>query len=398
MTARNNYDVFLSFSSRDMDKVTPIADYLEEHNISVYKYDWEKPGEIWPNEIEAAIKGSKSYVCLLSANFLNDPRSWPMHELNMAIMRYLEPGSEFLILPVRTPEVAVNRIPLKLQPIRHIDYDPIKTPLEIVKQLRDGRQPDSQYSLAIAVFAMNRAEAEELFAPGFMVEEFGGEFSAFLAALRRRSHRLSSSTIKNSYGAIREDWIPAFCQESRPHSISGIIHDVINKVQHELSDESPSLKPYFVSDIAFPVANGHDFDHSHRTRLLYTLKRGAVLIVDAISLFHPHLRRVLLDTGLATQDNVSIVILYPFGLQNSQLYQELLPLVESKLHDARFRFSEKLMLDCELGIGDLDPLRRWLYTVLPQIPVRRAEARQENRNRMKEHQGSSTIGSQVFPS
>jgi hypothetical protein len=399
MTDRDNYDVFLSFSSKDMDKVTPIANSLRGSGMSVYNYEWEKPGEIWPKEIQSALNNSKSYLCLLSDNFLREARSWTMSELTMAQIIYHERGPEFMILPVISPEIPVTRIPLFLRQFRCFDYDPVNTPAEIVRRLREVRQPDLHNSLIVAVCAMNRGEAEDVLTRGIRDEEFGEEFSTFLAALRRRSHTLNISTLKRSYGNAREDWIPAFCQHSLPQSISGIIHNIVNKLQKDKTNDFPDLSPYFVSDIVFPEEHGQRIDPRERARFLYTLKRGAVLIVDAISLFHPHLRRTLLESGLATHNPISIIIVYPFGLEHSQLHKELVPLVESKLQDARIRFSDDLLLDCELGIGDLDPLRRWLYTVLPQIPVRRAGPREENLNKMNEqYPGMSTIGDKIFRS
>lgn len=92
---------------------------------------------------------------------------------------------------------------------------------------------------------------------------------------------------------------------------------------------------------------------------------GGIVVVDAVSLFHPNVRKSLVDSGVGFVERIALLIILPFNLGTHPAYE----LVESELHSQmrpiHSRFSKHFDRMCELGGGDLRSLKRWLSIAVP---------------------------------
>ena len=83
-----DFDVFLSYSSRDKDVVREIANRLKSDGVRVWFDEWEiRPGDSIPAKIEDGLEHSRVLVLCLSAEAL--AADWP--QLESHTFRFKDP-------------------------------------------------------------------------------------------------------------------------------------------------------------------------------------------------------------------------------------------------------------------------------------------------------------------
>lgn len=177
---------------------------------------------------------------------------------------------------------------------------------------------------------------------------------------KRLLEKMGISDLSPYYGVLREEWKPLIY----PHnSIRQIVIDMVNRVNHYQREpqQEPRLFPQFLSN---------DFFTENRQKKISTLRQlrqlGGVIIVDSISLFHPILAQILSASDLGSNKRVAVLVISPINSSTLQLNQLIEQTVDSYMQMASIRFEEDFDKLCELGVGDLRTLRRWLYDVLPE--------------------------------
>jgi hypothetical protein len=174
-----------------------------------------------------------------------------------------------------------------------------------------------------------------------------------------KRHQLNN--LSDHYGSTPDDWCPPIL-DRRP--IKDLITQISKKVEENIS---PKYLPLAIRSFSEEFLNENS---NNRSKAILELRsRKCLLIIDALSLFHPILRERLEHSGFASGigSNVLIIAIPPISFHVlpiykylEQEYQEFMSLV--------FRdYSEELTNNCEFGIGNVYSLKRWLVSAIDHI-------------------------------
>jgi len=210
---------------------------------------------------------------------------------------------------------------------------------------------NDQIEIPFIIAAMNDVEVSEIMSG----ETFDNDpdakerFQKFLAELRKHGIDL-----EKRYGQRRNDWIPAFDSDKT-------IESIIKSVCELIRDKIPLIIPEFMSDGIF---DDKERQSDTRARLK---ESGGVLIVDAVSFFHPALRSNLVDSGIIYKESIAVLVVYPLHLKLININN----IIEEEIEKARFgevhkRYCDDIDRLCEISVGDLNALTRRLMSILPE--------------------------------
>lgn len=160
------------------------------------------------------------------------------------------------------------------------------------------------------------------------------------------------------YNSNRNYWVPYI---NTNQTIQEIVWDIAEKANEKRSEtqNDSMLRPIYISGSFFsddPAERAHAWNFMVHAR--------GVLIIDAVSLYHPDINILLNRSHLSANPNIAVVVLYPGDLSsipvNQKIDREILSRMEREYH----RFSEQLDKLCEFGAGNISILRRWLFSTL----------------------------------
>ena len=178
---------------------------------------------------------------------------------------------------------------------------------------------------------------------------------AFRKALRE--HGINIADLLDNYGEAREDWRPHTCRES---TIGDIVLELVDRINDQRSGtDEPVIELEFSSSSFFAEDKVETWDRLGR--------KGCVIIVDAVSMFHPDLCHDLLHSELGSNEQVAMLVLSPVNPCTIPVNQHIEQGISSQMQRAFARFNTKLDELCEFNVGDLLTLRRWLLRVLPDV-------------------------------
>jgi len=210
-------------------------------------------------------------------------------------------------------------------------------------------------TIPVAVVAMQQQEAAKL--------DVVGEFKE-LAKLKEALAAFQIKDIISCYGDSRNDWIPLFAEQPLP--IKTILNELVDRLNRTNAGlpGRPIIDVRYLSDeLLSPIA-------SERKHALDTLEsEGGVLIIDAVSMYHPQICDHLLKSQLIGPNNsIAMIVLSPLRL-GAVTVNELLraQIYVGPLERAFNYFGEHLNPFYEFGVADVCNLQRWLFTTLPKI-------------------------------
>jgi hypothetical protein len=173
-----------------------------------------------------------------------------------------------------------------------------------------------------------------------------------------KEHGIEIANLPDSYGEAREEWKPPISQGS---TIYEIVWDTVERINAEgLAVDSPRVRPSFWSakffDEETSVATWNDLRQS-----------GCVIIVDAVSMFHPQLCQDFLASGIDLSEHVAMLVLSPVNSceisVNELIEREICERMKRVLSHFRTRFNKRY----EFSTGNLLTLQRWLSSILPGV-------------------------------
>jgi hypothetical protein len=106
MNEEREFDVFLSYSSKDASWVDAFVESLRASGIRPWSHVDIMPGEKWAERIEAALRHSHTLIFILTVNSLDSP--WTFFEIGAAI------ADRKRIIPVVADELPAAGIPRML--------------------------------------------------------------------------------------------------------------------------------------------------------------------------------------------------------------------------------------------------------------------------------------------
>jgi hypothetical protein len=377
-------DVFISYAREDSGFARRLRQQLEARGVSVWQDVTEIPkGDRFWEKIEDGLQASKTVVAVLSRSSLSS--DWLKEELAIRRLQVIE-DKTFRLIPVVIGELQDGEIPLRLRVLNGIDFrgldleDPTawKRQSEELADEVQGAFPGTGDILAIPflVVAMTATELRDLWDDGLagMPAAATSGDSERLRQLRALWPQQGVGDLGSFYGYWREDWKPASCGRV---PLRSVVVEVVARFNQSRAEAGEMLvHPQFFSNEFFDPAD----DWRLRT-WSYLRTVGCVAIVDAISLFHPILRDRFIQSTLGGSEQVSIMIIPPFGASSLPFHQMLEKEIRV-LTQVPFSRFEDLDPQCEFGASDLRALRRSLLSMLPQaaqivqarrsIPQRRA--------------------------
>jgi len=378
-TDTNLRDVFISFSSSDETIVTRIADRMTTADFSVFFAPKDiEGGADFVHEIGEGIRQSQVVAVFLSQDALQS--FWVNREWRAQLIRMAKDRTARL-LPILLPGVDEDQLNPLLQVENWLDFrgQDLDDP-DVVEHLADtiignlrGNMPSlgsPAIGLPFVIFAMNSAEAAalqsgEVFDDDSVAPIERTHFRALIEELERNG----MCDLRSHYSELREDWRPPIAGGISARQAIFDVLDRINSLRRERAD-CPLIRPQFFSE---------DFlsdDADWRVRTWDSLSRlGCICVVDALSLYHPALRTKLERSEIGSSERASLVFMLPInphGLHISLIMEEQ---IRNHMPRAFERFSNNLDLLCELSAPDIRHVKRWLFSVLPEVALNAQGAR-----------------------
>jgi TIR domain len=124
---KEHYDVFLSYSHKDMAWVKEFATTLKNCGVTTWFDDNDiKPGDNWQEAIEQALRESNTLVLVLSQSNVNSP--WTFFELGAAV------ADKKRIIPVLAGDIDISQVPLL---VRNFQMLRTQSPVEAGKRVAE---------------------------------------------------------------------------------------------------------------------------------------------------------------------------------------------------------------------------------------------------------------------
>ena len=373
-TDTNLRDVFISYSSRDEAVVTRIAQHMTNSGLSLFFAPKEiGAGADFVDKIGDGIRQSQVVMVFLSKAALESfwvKREWTAQLIRMARDRTVR------LLPILLPGVDEDQLNPLLQVEHRLDFRTVDlgdpdvlehSVSTIIENLR-GNLPSlgsPTIGLPFVIFAMNSAEAAalqsgEVFDDPSVAPIERTAFQSLLEELKRNE----MPDLSSYYSEFREDWRPPIAGGiSARHAIFDVI-DRVNMLRQDRPD-SPLIRPQFFSE---------DFlsdDVNWRATTWASLSRlGCICVVDALSLFHPALRTKLERSEFGSSERASFVFMFPMNPHRLPISLIVEEQIRSHLPRAFDRFDSNLDLLCELSAPDIRHVKRWLFSVLPEVALK----------------------------
>jgi len=220
---------------------------------------------------------------------------------------------------------------------------------------------DIEIEIPIVCFAMTRREVEEVingevFSDPGVAPLARDEFLTLCTLLKK----YGITDLHMLYGERREDWKIEYPKSD--NTVENVIISTMNCINDTYRKESIPIRPRFEST--------NFFDPSTKMETWSRLSEyGCIVIVDVVSLFHPLLSEVLLQSGIVHNDNdpVAIFIHNPVNSQSFSINSTIEQYINKKVQRAFHRFDKKLDKLCEFGLGGVRTLQRWLNAVVPDV-------------------------------
>lgn len=210
-------------------------------------------------------------------------------------------------------------------------------------------------TIPIAVIAMQKQEAAELDVVSSSTD---------LAKLKEALDAFQIKDIISCYGESRNDWVPLFTEQPLP------ITTILNELIARLNRTNAGLAGRPIIDIHYLSDEFLSTTASERRQAWDTLEsEGGVLIIDAVSMYHPQICDHLLKSQLVSANNsIAMIVLSPLR-PGAVTVNELLrtQVYVGPLERAFNYFGEHLNPFYEFGVADVCNLQRWLFTTLPKI-------------------------------
>lgn len=240
--------------------------------------------------------------------------------------------------------------------------DALRDELEgLLSRIRPSLEENCPIAIPFVVAAMKTGEAtalidETIFEANTVAPVERARFREFKEVLGEQA----IGDLQSHYGEYREDWRPHHCQQS---AIQDIIFDTLNQFNHQLTQgERPvQIPPPFFSSKFFAE------DENTRIETWNQLSQtGCIIIVDAISMFHPRLNRIVSRSEMGSNNRVAILTFSPVNSIVHPVNQSIENHISLQMQRAFARFDKYLDRLCEFGLGDLRAIQRWLFATLPE--------------------------------
>ncbi len=131
-------------------------------------------------------------------------------------------------------------------------------------------------------------------------------------------------------------------------------------------------RPFF-SDIT------EEYD-SAKKRVLSTF---SILVVDAVSLFHPKIYQNIAGSGLLMNNDVAAMVLSPMSNNTLAGNASIEQLICSQMNYAFDRYEKDCDMLFEIGTGDIRSVKRWMVNFLDKVSNQKTKINEKNKMKFK---------------
>lgn len=252
-----------------------------------------------------------------------------------------------------------------------VDVELTKVSAAILSSISDIRKEIESHlrnfvDISFVILAMTTAEANQL-ATGSVPgdSESLGRFSHFQEELKKQME--ISDWLQQYGGNEREDWKPAFPYNQA--SVRDIVSNELRRINQQLPSRLFHDKRLLQVNPQFKSTNF--CSKSTRVQTWSQLnKSGYIVIADAVSLFHPELSRVLVQSGIQACSLAALFVLLPVSsaaLCINEIMEDELRASQETIHNMLCEQTNQLF---ETSVGGINLLQRWLYDIIPEMQAR----------------------------
>ena len=364
MTNKKIFDVFLSHSSVDKPWVTKLKLALERHGIDVWlDKDEIRPGDSFIEALELGLAACKSIVLIISPEAMES--GWVKEEYYSAL-NLVSQNHDLRLIPVILRDANIPRF---LSNRMYVDFredslfeDKVRLLVWGIK----GRKDNNSFlyksiEIPFVICAMTHSDAVALengtaFDSPSVRSEDKDHAATFLESLKMH---YPNDRWMDLYGDTPDEWHP-FLDQKR--SIIEILFELIVDFNVRYSENPENSLIRFKNITSDYFSTKDEF----RLKSLRELKSfGGVLIIDAVSIFHPMVREFISSSPISDDSKIAIVVLSPFNPYSHPINSIIENKINARLKSAYLRFLNPLDQICDYGVGDIRSFERWLYTALP---------------------------------
>jgi hypothetical protein len=388
VNARQGYYAFISYSHEDASWAERLHQDLIAKGIPKEELFLDQPamkaGELWREQLRAALNHSRYIVVLWSKNAAKS--EWVDAELANFEDKINTPGAEMIKVHQRMIFISLdadNEVYKDIQMIRALKeanaYDPAnpsidqflqKNPqlwadvVESVYQVvikNEVTVPVSQLTLATTSDRLNSINFSEV--PAF------ADFSESLDDLLTRIQIGTKAELIGRYGPRRSDWKPVVGNNSTVKALLDSLRDQINSIPDSTRIRWEPVGNNFWDDPDAAIAAAE--------RLAKSL---AVIVIDPISLYDPKVYNrfnVLKDNGCFDNENAVVLVLSPFTMPEPNLgFRDLIRRVARQIFNDYYQPGVRKIpyAMCSVNFGDdlgvtrpvVATIRKYFYQTQPQ--------------------------------
>ncbi|MCB0212718.1 MAG: TIR domain-containing protein [Anaerolineae bacterium] len=389
--------VFIGYSHQDDEKKKHLLSHLSilQRNglIELWTDDCIPAGANWRYETGKAIDRAEIAILLITADFLQSDQ---INELIVEpIIRRREQG--MTVYPIIAKPCAWQTVQwLADSQVRPDDGRPVWTngndaiddqlaefTEEIGDLIMDMKQP-TPVSIPFLIAAMTHKEAVELFKDDILLhhpDSTPAEVQCFADFKSELLEHVSVDDLLESYTIQRANWKPLI---SDGKTVKKIVLDTLQTLKQPQPDHH-LLEPDFSLSQQF-------FQPSSRGNILKRLDGTVgVVLIDAVSMFHPHLKQGL-SSGIATHKHVAILVLSPLDTRRLPINQRIEETINRQMQTAVARFEQFDPLCQTIGISDSRIFEYQLFNMLPRTAEMQAQLRlATNVKRLEYEQGQQMM-------
>ncbi len=235
---------------------------------------------------------------------------------------------------------------------------PIQTIVDVWPELKQKKikTEHNEISVPIVVVAMTKNEAEDL----ILNSDIRGDLKSFGKFTKIFSEKDIEQWL-SQYKQDRESWQPYAFENDSIRKLIENMGKVINFWLRE-NKSSELIRLKFVAEQFF---NEDDLD-SQGELWKELIDSGGIVIIDIVSLLHPEIREIFIQSHVSSHKNVALLGLTPMSISTLEATNLFLERIRYWMRNAFTRFSSDLDNTCDFGTSNMQAIERWLFNALPK--------------------------------
>lgn len=233
---------------------------------------------------------------------------------------------------------------------------PIKKIIGLYQRLLKKPDESEFIEIPIVIAAMTKNEAD------FLIENTkkNDEFIKLHQFLNSFNESDVAQWLSN-YSEKRDDWKPHIYSEEK---ICNVIRDIAEDINDFRRKKTGNklIRPKFVSNDFF-----NENDEEKQDEIWNEMRNsGGIVVLDALSLFHPRIRKMFYKSGICSHEKISVLGINPLSKTTLEANKMIEQEIHACMNQSFFRYAKKFEKSCEFGVNNVKNIERWLYNLLQE--------------------------------